>query len=93
MIFFSVPLSKKLLSYTASIDTIMNTRVKAALNISHSWGTQSDLVFEALRVDFMKPVVKNVEKLLNETNIKVAVYNGQLDLIVDPIGRFKIFDL
>lgn len=85
--YFSVPLREKLLSYTASLDTIMNTQVRAALNISHSWGSQSNAVFTALETDFMKPVTKNVEKLLNETNMNVAIYNGQYDLIVDPIGK------
>lgn len=30
-----------------------------------------------------------VERLLNETDIHVAVYNGQLDLIVDTPGKNK----
>lgn len=65
----------------------MNKKVKQALNISRNWGEQSGDCFNQLKEDFMKPVITGVEKLLNETNMTVAVYNGQLDLIVDIIGK------
>ncbi|XP_076266199.1 retinoid-inducible serine carboxypeptidase-like [Rhynchophorus ferrugineus] len=69
---------------------LMNGPVKTALNISDilpiEWGEQSDMVFRAVDLDFMKPVTELVERLLNETDIEVSVYNGQLDLIVDTPG-------
>lgn len=68
----------------------MNTLVGPALNLTQKWGLQSDQVFIALTEDFMKPVTEVVERLLNETDITVAVYNGQLDLIVDTPGIFSI---
>jgi len=68
----------------------MNTLVGPALNLTQKWGLQSDQVFTALTEDFMKPVTEVVERLLNETDITVAVYNGQLDLIVDTPGIFSI---
>ncbi|CAH0558961.1 unnamed protein product [Brassicogethes aeneus] len=74
------------------IDSIMNTKVKNALNISRSWGSQSNKVFEYLAEDFMKPVTNIVEELLNSTDILIAVYNGQLDLIVDTPGTVKWLD-
>lgn len=41
-----------------NLNTLMNTLVKQALNIpAHvTWGSQSNAVFNYLRVDFMKPV-------------------------------------
>lgn len=68
----------------------MNTLVGPALNLTQKWGYQSDQVFAALTEDFMKPVTEVVERLLNETDITLAVYNGQLDLIVDTPGIFSI---
>lgn len=65
----------------------MNGPVKQALNISGDWGIDSSLVFFSLQEDFMKPVTTVLEQLLNETNIKIAVYNGQLDLIVPIAGK------
>lgn len=64
----------------------MNTQVREALDLNVTWGDQAGAVFSALAGDFMKPVTDIVELLLNTTDIKVAVYNGQLDLIVDTPG-------
>lgn len=36
--------------------------------------------------DFMKPVIDIVDQLL-AANVSVTVYNGQLDLIVDTMGK------
>lgn len=36
--------------------------------------------------DFMRPVVDIVDQLLT-AGVNVTVYNGQLDLIVDTIGK------
>ncbi|KAJ8937820.1 hypothetical protein NQ318_003724 [Aromia moschata] len=67
------------------IATLMNGAVKEALGITQVWGSNNN-VFDTLAGDFMKPVTNIVEELLNTTDIKVAVYNGQLDLIVDTPG-------
>lgn len=71
----------------------MNNKVSKALNISQPWGEQSMFVFTELRSDFMKPVVTGVETLLNDTDIIVAVYNGQYDLIVDIDGKYRFSEL
>ena len=47
---------------------------------------QSANVFENMEGDFMKPAISIVDELL-EAGVNVTVYNGQLDLIVDTIGR------
>ncbi|XP_043474711.1 retinoid-inducible serine carboxypeptidase-like [Leptopilina heterotoma] len=70
----------------AALDRLMNTKVKKALRINSTWGIQGSEVFSALNGDFMKPAIDIVELLLNETDIKVFVYTGQLDLIVDTPG-------
>ena len=53
------------------------------------WGSQIGQVFNNLREDFMKPVTNEVEYILNYLPIKVVVYNGQFDLIVNILGTSK----
>ncbi|XP_012063378.1 PREDICTED: retinoid-inducible serine carboxypeptidase-like [Atta cephalotes] len=69
-----------------SLENLMNGPVKKALGIKFVHGSQSSDVFEYLAEDFMKPVTHIVEALLNETDLNVFVYNGQMDLIVDTLG-------
>lgn len=40
----------------------------------------------------MLPVTNDVEYLLNSTNLKVVVFTGQLDLIVDTLGTVQWVD-
>jgi len=70
------------------MDTIMNEQVKPALGVPSKVRHQdsSSSVFNALYQDFMRPVTDVVERLLNETSLTVAVFTGQLDLIVDTPG-------
>lgn len=51
---------------------------------------QSTKVFENMAEDFMRPVIDIVDQLL-AANVNVTVYNGQLDLIVDTMGK-RLFD-
>jgi len=53
------------------------------------WGGQSSQVFLELKGDFMLPVVDQIDYLLNNTDLQIVVYSGQLDLIVDAIGTEK----
>jgi len=71
------------------LSNLMNGPIKQMLRIipdNVTWGGQSTKVFAALGEDFMKPVVRVVENLLNNTPIAVNVYSGQLDMIVDTMG-------
>lgn len=68
------------------LDALMTGPVAEALGINITWGAQSGMVFATLSGDFMKPCTAIVEQLLDNTDVKVAVYNGQLDLIVDTPG-------
>ncbi|KAK4882849.1 hypothetical protein RN001_006168 [Aquatica leii] len=74
------------------IEALMNGEVKEALNITNTWGTQNGLVFDILSEDFMKPAIHIMERLLNETKLKVQVLSGQLDLIVDTPGTMLWVD-
>ncbi|XP_072043586.1 retinoid-inducible serine carboxypeptidase-like [Amphiura filiformis] len=67
---------------------LMNGPIKEKLGIPDdvTWGGQSDEVFEALKEDFMKPVIDIVDDLVTNSDLSVVVYNGQLDLIVDTMG-------
>lgn len=71
------------------LDALMNGKIKEKLGIipdKVKWGGQSDEVFATQSEDFMKPVVDIVDELIQNTDLKVVVYSGQLDLIVDTIG-------
>jgi len=68
----------------AQLDMLMNGQMKKKWNIPESvtWGGQSNDVFENLAGDFMTDVVSSVTELL-DAGLKVVVYNGALDVIVD----------
>ncbi|XP_056635824.1 retinoid-inducible serine carboxypeptidase-like [Diorhabda sublineata] len=69
-----------------ALDDIMNGQVAAALNLTSKWQDVNYSVYNALLYDFMKPVTSVVEDLLDNSNVFVAVYNGQLDLIINTPG-------
>lgn len=71
-----------------SLDQLMNGEIRKKLGIPSevTWGNQSGMVFDSLKGDFMSPVIDDVNYLLNQTNVKVTVYTGQLDLIVNSLG-------
>lgn len=71
-----------------SLGDMMTKKVHPKLGLpqNFTFGSQSGLVFDTLAEDFMKPVVEMVEKVLNETSVKVIVYSGQLDLICSTPG-------
>ncbi|XP_065073497.1 retinoid-inducible serine carboxypeptidase-like [Ochlerotatus camptorhynchus] len=76
---------------TDKLKLLMRGPVAASLGIPSRalWGSQKDKVFEALYEDFMKPATKTVELLLNNTNVNVIVYTGQLDLVVCTPGTVR----
>ncbi|XP_076248727.1 uncharacterized protein LOC143188395 [Calliopsis andreniformis] len=71
------------------LTALMNGPVKQALGLSVEHGAQSGQVWNMLLGDFMKPVINIVEQLLDQTNLKVIVLSGQLDLIVDTPGTLQ----
>lgn len=72
----------------------MEGEVKQALGIpsNRRFEAQSGQVFSALSEDFMKPVTDVVEEVLDNTDLQVVVFNGQLDLIVDSLGTLRWVD-
>jgi serine carboxypeptidase 1 len=70
-----------------ALTALMNGEIKKKLNIpaNVTWGGQSNDVFKAQSEDFMKDVISDVDSLLT-SGIKVVIYSGQLDLIVDTMG-------
>ncbi|XP_057953706.1 serine carboxypeptidase-like 51 isoform X2 [Malania oleifera] len=70
------------------LDTFMNGVIKEKLKIIPNnvrWGGQSDLVFDAMEGDFMRPRIAEVDELLAK-GVNVTIYNGQLDLICATKG-------
>ncbi|KAF7077559.1 hypothetical protein CFC21_082095 [Triticum aestivum] len=86
---YSTYLSRK--EATSSPNTlsgIMNGVIKEKLKIIPSnltWQGISELVYNALVNDFMKPRIDEVDELLSY-GVNVTVYNGQLDVICSTIG-------
>ncbi|XP_037286704.2 retinoid-inducible serine carboxypeptidase [Rhipicephalus microplus] len=78
--------------FNGTLTELMNGPIKEKLGSipkNVTWGGQSGAVFQALKADFMLPAVDAVDRLLNETDVTVAVYSGQLDLIVDALGTLQ----
>ncbi|CAL1686272.1 unnamed protein product [Lasius platythorax] len=75
-----------------TLELLMNGPVKQALGLEVTHGNQSKTVHTILKEEIMKPVTNIVELLLDETNLKVFVYNGHLDLIVDISGTVNWVD-
>uniref|UniRef100_A0A669PW60 Carboxypeptidase n=1 Tax=Phasianus colchicus TaxID=9054 RepID=A0A669PW60_PHACC len=72
-----------------NLSELMNGPIRKKLKVIPDcvkWGGQSTKVFENMAEDFMRPVIDIVDQLL-AANVNVAVYNGQLDLIVDTMGQ------
>lgn len=81
--------------YADPLYSLMNGPIKEKLHVipkNVTWGGQSAEVFSALVGDFVRPAVSVVDRLLNETDLKVVVYNGQFDLIVDSLGTMHWVD-
>jgi len=70
------------------LDLLMNNAIRRKLGstipTTVKWGSQSNDVFQNLIKDFLKPATRAVEMLLNR-KYQVAVYAGQLDIIVDVV--------
>ncbi|XP_043478975.1 retinoid-inducible serine carboxypeptidase-like isoform X2 [Leptopilina heterotoma] len=72
------------------VQHLMNTIVKSALKLPETSNFHIDTKpnDEYLYEQTMKPVTKKVEYLLAQPNFKVFVFNGKLDLLVNPKGTF-----
>ncbi|KAI5637985.1 serine carboxypeptidase domain-containing protein [Phthorimaea operculella] len=68
----------------------INNYVKPSLshvvNQSREWNYISDAVFEAIATSLLQPSTKYLEMLLENSQLKVAVYNGNLDGVTPLSG-------
>ncbi|CAG2117120.1 unnamed protein product [Medioppia subpectinata] len=73
------------------LDVLMNGPIKTKLKIPEhiKWSQTSIDVINNLLSDFMRDVVSDVDYLLANTDLKVVVYTGQLDLICNTLGTLK----
>eukprot|EP01118_Nematostelium_gracile_P007190 TRINITY_DN2326_c0_g1_i2.p1 TRINITY_DN2326_c0_g1~~TRINITY_DN2326_c0_g1_i2.p1 ORF type:complete len:427 (-),score=123.79 TRINITY_DN2326_c0_g1_i2:56-1291(-) len=70
----------------SQLDVLLNGPLKSQLGVPDNvtWGENSDTVFSYMSGDFMRPAYDKVDILL-KAGYQVAVYSGQLDIIVDVI--------
>ncbi|KAL0832068.1 hypothetical protein ABMA28_001558 [Loxostege sticticalis] len=72
-----------------NLDNKINNYVKPTLNIVSQridYKHMSDEVFENMRPSMFVPSTKFLEILLNKTELNIAVYNGNLDIITPLAG-------
>ncbi|KAI4469098.1 serine protease family s10 serine carboxypeptidase [Holotrichia oblita] len=79
----------ELMSYEKKCNKFMNSFVKARLGIPRqvTWHYTNRDIYNALDEDIMRSVTDRIEYLLNNTNVKVVVYNGIFDFIVNTSGK------
>ncbi|GER39706.1 serine carboxypeptidase-like 51 [Striga asiatica] len=80
--------SSSKVSNSVNLNTLMNGVIREKLKIIPPhviWKFSSDLVFNALAGEFMKPRIYEVDILL-EKGVPVTIYSGQLDVICSPKG-------
>nr|XP_008195883.2 PREDICTED: retinoid-inducible serine carboxypeptidase-like [Tribolium castaneum] len=78
---------------TSTLEHVMNSKVKDKLNITADvyWEYNSD-VYNSIKGDVLKSVTDKIETILNTTDVKVLVYNGMLDFIVNTAGTVTWLD-
>nr|CAR82263.1 hypothetical protein [Cotesia congregata] len=74
--------------FDQKLTTLMNGEVKKALGLNQPFYIRNNKIKTQLAKDYMKPVTDIVERILNETNLKVFVYNGQLDVVVPTVSTY-----
>ncbi|KAK9688263.1 Serine carboxypeptidase [Popillia japonica] len=86
--------SPKLMSYEKKCNKFMNSFVKARLDIPQkvTWHYTNRDIYNALDQDIMRSVTDRIEYLLNNTDVKVIVYNGIFDFIVNTSGTLSWLD-
>lgn len=75
--------------FDPEFERFMNTTVYEELHLNREksiWQYLNMKTFQNLNVEIMRPATNIVERILNETNINIMVYSGQLDLIVTTPG-------
>ncbi|XP_045447587.1 retinoid-inducible serine carboxypeptidase-like [Melitaea cinxia] len=80
-----------MLNVDIDVNGFMNTVVAPALGISgeNSYDRQRDIAIQAFNNSYMKPIVDQVEHILENTNLTVAIYNGNLDAVSNTPGQLE----
>ncbi|GBP05461.1 Retinoid-inducible serine carboxypeptidase [Eumeta japonica] len=68
------------------VNVYVKPTLSAVVNQSLNWRYISDRVFMKIQRNSMVPSTKFLEKLLNRTQLKIAVYNGNLDVVTPLAG-------
>ncbi|KAJ3648768.1 hypothetical protein Zmor_020545, partial [Zophobas morio] len=84
----------KVWDYMNLLENVMNNKVKEALNIelNVTWKFFENDLYDSLKGDLIKSVTHKVEALLNNTDVKIIVYNGILDFLVNTAGTIAWLD-
>ncbi|XP_034950203.1 retinoid-inducible serine carboxypeptidase-like isoform X2 [Chelonus insularis] len=89
----SIPLcTNETVDWATKLERLMNTKVKRTLNLNNfnrTWKIITWSVYKKLKNDIMKPTTLTVNRILEETNLKVFVLSGQLDFIVPTTGTLR----
>ncbi|KAJ3637614.1 hypothetical protein MTP99_001058 [Tenebrio molitor] len=80
--------------YKPLFENIMNNEVRDTLNITANvtWKFVGDDVYKSLKPDVIKSITHKVETILNTTDVKIIVYNGILDFLVNTAGTISWLD-
>ncbi|XP_053595934.1 retinoid-inducible serine carboxypeptidase [Microplitis demolitor] len=68
------------------LQKLMESDVQKALGLNVTYRLYSEDVNNVLKNEILKPVTEIVEQLLNETDIKIFVCTGQLDMVIPTPG-------
>ncbi|XP_063548052.1 retinoid-inducible serine carboxypeptidase-like isoform X1 [Cydia strobilella] len=68
------------------VNKYVKPMLSRVVNQSLQWNYHSEKVFTTLYKNFFVPSTKFLEMLLNNTKLKIAVYNGNLDVVTPLAG-------
>ncbi|CAH2108103.1 unnamed protein product [Euphydryas editha] len=81
----------RVLNLDIDLNNFMNNVVAPALGISgqNTYDRQRDIAIQAFNNSYMKPIVDKVEYILENTNLTVTIYNGNLDAVSNTPGQLE----
>ncbi|XP_063822509.1 uncharacterized protein LOC135072501 isoform X1 [Ostrinia nubilalis] len=79
--------------FNVDFNTFMTERVAPALGISEpDFDSRREEVIQAFKDVFMRPAKNMVEEILENTNLTVTIYNGNLDAVSNTPGQLEWVD-
>ncbi|CAG9578654.1 unnamed protein product [Danaus chrysippus] len=81
----------RILALSQNASVFMETVVRPALGISNEirYDGQREKAIQAFKSSYMKPIVHGVEHILNETNVNITIYNGNMDAVSNTPGQWE----